>query len=416
MEISSLALLGKMDISNIRNDSSARQVDRLFALKKLASSGPNPEGIRSVLVAHVLHTAVEYVEVINSVFPISAIIAVPYSADGDAVAALRQKGFNVVVPNDVPDTYVKAFEESKKALEETDRPLIIQEVGGYLSKVTDELTTYPNFLGIVEDTNNGHWRYEQNGPHKCPILSMAQSPLKDVEDTIIGDAVVYSVERILRDEFASIMQGARCGVIGYGKIGTSNAFALKGREAVVSVYDIDPAKNMRAKVEGFFPKPLHDMLPEADLIIGATGQTSIRLDDMPHIKNGAILASASSKRLEFALDDFAKECVVEEVSSLITKYTQRNDSIFYVLNDGKPVNFRDNSILGTILDMIYSELFVCMREVANKNFPAGLHHSPPAVQNEVAKAWLMEHDANFKKYSDEKVWTYPESLDLGRPT
>lgn len=412
MEISQINLLNEMGKATSGNDSDAK----LPALKSLVSTVSNPGHVRSVLVAHVLHTAVDFVETVNSTFPVQAVIAVPYSADLGAVEELRSRGYKVVVPDSVPDTFVKAFEETKLALEVDSTPLIVQEVGGYLAKYIKDLTVFEHFIGVVEDTNNGHWRYEQHEPHDRPILSMAQSPLKDVEDTIIGDAVVYSIERVFREERAAILQGARCGVVGFGKIGTSTAIGLKGREAVVSIYDINPAKDMRAKVEGFFPLPLHELLERCDLIVGATGQTSIRLPDMEHIKHGAILVSASSKNIEFALEDFEKHCSsVEKINDVTTMYTQNNGNVFYILNNGTPINFRDKSILGTILDMIYCELFVCMREVVSGKLENGLHHSPPHVQDEVAKAWVKKHSPTFSEYSDEKIWEYPESLKLGMP-
>lgn len=411
MEISQINLLTEVGKSADSNSDA-----NLPALKSLVCTVANPGTVRTVLVAHVLHTAIEFVETVNSIFPVEAVVAVPYSADLNAVETLKSMGYKVIVPDSVPDTFVKAFEETKFALEKEATPLIVQEVGGYLAKYIKDLTAYEHFKGVVEDTNNGHWRYEQYEPHDRPILSMAQSPLKDVEDTIIGDAVVYSIERVFREERAAILQGARCGVVGFGKIGTSTAVGLKGREAVVSIYDINPAKDMRAKVEGFFPLPLHELLQQCDLVVGATGQTSIRLADMEHIKHGAILVSASSKNIEFALEDFEKNCsTVTKVNDVTTAYTQKNGKIFYVLNDGTPINFRDNSILGTILDMIYSELFVCMREVASGKVSIGLHHSPPYIQDEVAKAWVGKHSPAFSSYRDEKIWDYPESLKLGMP-
>jgi adenosylhomocysteinase len=210
-------------------------------------------------------------------------------------------------------------------------------------------------------------------------------------------------------------QGLRCTVIGFGKIGRSSAVALKGREAVVSIYDINSAKDMSARVEGFFPMPLHDLLPDSDLVVGCTGQTSIRLVDMPFIKDGAVLASASSKAVEFAISDFEKECELEKFSDLVWRFKQPNGKRFYVLLKGTPINFRDGSILGTILDMIYCELFVCMREVAAKRAPIGLSKSPPPIQDEVAKAWLRAHSEDFPLSPDDKVWDYPESLKLGIP-
>lgn len=388
----------------------------LPSFQRLLKTERNPGTVRSVLVAHVLHTAIEFIEGINSVYPVEEVVAVPYSADLAAIEILRDRGFKVTLPDTVEETFSLAESATIAALQKSSLPLIVQEVGGYLAKVTDRLASFENFLGVVEDTNNGHWRYENNEPHSIPIVSMAQSPLKDVEDTIIGDAVIYSVERIFREEFDSILQGVRAGVVGFGKIGTSSAIALKGRESVVSIYDINPAKNMRAKVEGFNPLPLHQLLSTCDLVIGATGQTSIRLVDMAHIKSGSILVSASSKKIEFALEDFANECVsVDRVNSITEKYTRSDGGFFYVLNSGAPINFRDKSILGTILDMIYSELFLCMRELVHGNFVDGLHHSPPRIQNEVSKSWLQSHSVLFSSDIDDKVWDYPDSLELGRP-
>ncbi len=387
----------------------------LPALTALLSTVPAGDRPRSVLITHVLDTAVAYVEAVHSVFPVARVVAIPYSASPTAVQALRARGFSVVVPTSIPDTFIESERQVTEALKEANSPLLVQEVGGYLAKASARLATFPHFLGVVEDTNNGHWLYESTGPHPIPVLSMAQSPLKAVEDSIIGDAVLFSVERILREEFAAICQGLRCGVIGFGKIGRSSAVALKGREAVVSIYDIDPAKDMSAKVEGFFPRPLHDLLPESELVVGCTGQTSIRLVDMPFIKDGAILVSASSKSVEFALADFERECMVEKFSDLIWRFTQKSRRRFYVLLQGTPVNFRDGSILGTILDMIYCELFVCMREVAARKAPVGLSKSPPALQDEVAKAWMRAHSDDFPKAIDDKIWEYPESLKLGQP-
>jgi adenosylhomocysteinase len=252
-------------------------------------------------------------------------------------------------------------------------------------------------------------------PHNCPIVSIAQSPLKYVEDTTIGDAVVFSIERILREEFSAFLQGARCAVIGFGKIGRSTAVALKGRETVVSIYDINPSKDITAQVEGFYPLPLHDLLAVSEVVIGCTGQTSIRAEDMPFIRDGTILASASSKDVEFALSDFEKACKkTERVNDTFWKYTQQDDRVFYILYRGSPVNFRDRSIIGTTLDLIYSELFIGIREIAARRAQKDLHHSSEEFQNEVAKAWLRTHTPAFDTAGSDKIWTYPESLDLGR--
>lgn len=357
--------------------------------KKLLTADKLPQKTRCMLITHLLPTAVPYIRHLHSVYPVEAILAIPYSLQSSVADVLNDEGFNVIVPKSIKEMFVLAFENAKKLLDASNDPLVIQEIGGYLAEVTRELSSYGHFLGVVEDTNNGHWRYEQYGPHLCPILSIAQSPLKAIEDTLIGDATTYSVERILREEFHATIQGMCSGVLGFGKIGTSNAIALRGRESAVHVYDKNSGKNIRAKVEGFYPtESQHYLLKKCHLIIGCTGETSISVSDVPSIKDGAILASSSSKDVEFDLEGFATICDVAEISEIIQKYTKGNGESFYVLCKGFPVNFRDLSILGSITDLMYGELSVCMRYLREKRIPSGLHRSPPEIQKEVANVWL----------------------------
>ena len=73
-------------------------------------------------------------------------------------------------------------------------------------------------IGVVEDTENGHKRYEQIAFPPCPVLSVARSPLKEPEDFLVGHAIVFSAEALIRQS-GVVMVNKRALVIGYGKIG-----------------------------------------------------------------------------------------------------------------------------------------------------------------------------------------------------
>ena len=365
----------------------------------------------SVLITHVMPTAEAYIKLINTIFPISLVIAIPYSVNIETVSSLMSSGIAVFVPSSVSDAFIKAGPKIEEILIANPSPLVVQEVGGYLAGYTEKLSIYGNFIGIVEDTNNGHWRYQQSGKHKVPVISMAQSPIKDIEDTVIGDSVVYSTERVFREEFHSVIQGLQTAVIGYGKIGTSTATALKGREATVTVYDIDPAKCIRARFEGYRIAPISQILSESHLIIGCSGRTSVREEEISSIRHNAILVSASAKNEEFDLTAFENCCSCEKLSKIIWRYTQSDGRLFYVLNEGTPINFRDRSILGNILDLIYSELFLCMVLLVNEDNLAGLCHSPSNIHTEVTQAWLEIYESAFCNCPNDKIWNFPESLN-----
>jgi adenosylhomocysteinase len=378
----------------------------LLALKVLVGNSNIRQPARCAIITHLLPTAIEYIEEINGVIPVEVIVGIPYSADELPISVLKEKGYEVIIPETVKDTFELAQQATLAALENNTVPLIVQEVGGYLSSITKKLSSYKHFLGIVEDTNNGHWLYEETSPHQVPILSIAQSPLKQIEDSVIGDAVIYSIEKVLREKFYAMLQGARTGVIGFGNIGTSCAIALKGRESTVSVYDINPEKNMRAKMGGFFPLPLDSLLATSEVIIGATGRTSITAKDMDNIKDGAILVSASSKDVEFTIHDFRKLCMVEEVNDATDRFVAPSGKHFFLLNKGFPINFRDKSIIGTLVDMIYSELFLCMKEVIEGKIQPDIHHSGEHIQLEVSKYWMRSHSEIFRTATSDKMWNF----------
>lgn len=388
---------------------------RLKALEIVVNQTQCPYRVNSVVITHVLPTSEEYLDLINQIFPIQLVIAIPYSADKETLERIKKKGILVYLPLSVEDVFMQAGPMVEEILASSTTPLIVQEVGGYLAGYTLQLSKYSHFKGIVEDTNNGQWRYEAMGEHLCPILSIAKSPIKDIEDTAIGDGVIYSTERVFREEFHAILQGCKCGVIGYGKIGTSVAIALRGRECQVNVYDVDPAKNIRARFEGFNVLPLHQLLSQCDLIVGCTGQTSLNREDIHFIKSNAILVSATAKNEEFNLNDFNEEYVLEKSSFVVWHYSHSSGKKFYLLNQGTPINFRDRSILGNILDLIYTELFVCMRVIAYEQISVGLQPSTKAIHSEVAKSWLSVYEEAFHQQPQDKVWTFPKELNLSYP-
>jgi adenosylhomocysteinase len=179
----------------------SRGGNALPTLTGLARTVARGREVRSLLVTHLLETAVPYVMTVHEIYPVEAVIAIPYSSERSAIDALRRAGLRVIEVPYVAEVGRVALQAVIEALRSSDAPLIVQEVGGYLAAHSRELGQFKHLLGVVEDTNNGHWNYERSSPHRFPVLSIAQSPLKDIEDTLIGDAVAFSLERIFREEF-----------------------------------------------------------------------------------------------------------------------------------------------------------------------------------------------------------------------
>lgn len=393
----------------------------LKVLKELTGSTQSPDKTRAIILQHILPTTVEYIELVNLVYPVELVVSIVYSNDPATVAALEAKGFKVLVPESIDYMRDKLWQDIKAVVDASPDPVILQEVGGYMAKWTHELGSCANFKGCVEDTKNGLWAYqdaEKQGGLGVPVISMANTALKRVEDSLIGDACVYSLEKVLRTQMASILDGVRCGVVGWGNIGKSCATAFEGRNAVVSVYDINPVVNMLAYGRGFFPMPLKQLLAESDIVMGCSGRRSIRVDDLPDIKQGALLCSASSKDIEFDLKGFATLCEIDDVTPKgqgvcpVHRYTVRNTGrFFYVLKYGTPIDFLDLPLQGAVLDCTFSELFVCMRELAQKKHANGVLELADSLQVDVAKQWLPSYIETFSQPEDQndKTFHFPDS-------
>lgn len=395
----------------------------LKVLIGLTAETRNPDGTHCIILQHILPTTLKYIELVDTVYPVDRVIAICYSADPATVDALRARGFDVVVPPSIDYMKHELWRDVAALIEQAPHPVLIQEVGGYMSEWTHELGKLANFKGCVEDTKNGLWAYQAAARDKglgAPVLSMADTQLKRVEDSLIGDACVYSLEKVLRSQLAAILDGVRCGVIGWGNIGKSCAAALHGRNAVVSVYDINPVVTMLAYGRGLYPMPLKQLLQESDIVMGASGRRSVRVADIDDINNGAILVSAASKDVEFDLKGFAGVCDVADLTPQlpgacpIERYTVRaTGKFFYVLKHGTPIDFLDLPLQGAVLDCTFSELFVCMRELASRAHPPGLVELPDELQVQVAQKWLPSYIRTYAQRDDgsDKAFGFPASWD-----
>jgi adenosylhomocysteinase len=365
----------------------------LPAVSALVSRYSPQNKLSLILITHVLPTAVPFVTTLADIFDVE-VIGIPYSTCVSAANAIRHAKIRLTVPATIEDIPAAALHAVALA-RELGRRVIIQEIGGYLASCSERLAEFDNFLGIVEDTNNGHWRYQAiQDTLRYPVVSIAHSPIKRIEDQQIGPAVSYSVERMLRESFFTVLKGKRILVLGFGSIGSSCANALRARSASPVIFDTDSIRMMHAQTEGFRTGDFHSLAPEIDLIIGATGRCSIDADMIRLVRRGAILISASSKQIEFDINGFRRDYSVCHVDADLDHYHQ-DDHDFFILGDGFPLNFRDFSVLGDVLDAIYAELFICMREIAERRVGSGLTYSWPEVHKEVAKTWCEAHSGRI---------------------
>jgi adenosylhomocysteinase len=269
---------------------------------------------------------------------------------------------------------------------------VLSDVGGYFAPALSELcAALPGRVaGVVEDTENGHRRYEALPELPCAVYSVARSPLKEPEDRLAGEAIVFSAETLLR-ELGEVLQGRQACVVGYGKVGAGIASTLHARHVRVLVVDSDPVRQAQAITAGYGFAELTEALSCADLVFSATGSRALGMKHLPLLPNRAFLAGATSRDDEFDLaglgspgDGFVREEVIPGVS----RFRGAPGKSFFLLGDGNAVNFQHTSAIGPAIHLIKAELTVAAALLAGEDHVPGFYAVPAARRAAIAAAWI----------------------------
>jgi adenosylhomocysteinase len=368
--------------------------DRAAALFEeiLSGSQITPEKHALIIVQHILPNTAPFFRALKSFFHIAAIIPKPNSIHEPTRGVLENEKFRIT-------DYSRGQLKSRETLSRLKRfagarKLIVMDVGGYFAEVIPQFSELlgDRLIGIVEDTENGQQKYEaflrSHTPSPCPILSVARSPLKDPEDYLVGQSIVYSAERILREN-NSLLTNKRVLVIGYGKIGKSIASSLAVRNIAVWVYDHDPIRRAQALAHGFMTPERDPAIASADLIFGATGNKSLKESDFLRLKKYCFIASVTSADDEFDFGNL-RQTLSNRFADGLEIFHNDDDRVFYVMNKGNAVNFAHNAVLGPYIYLVACELLACaMKLIAQSGTLSsdGIHTLLETERAVVASKW-----------------------------
>ncbi|MEA3011708.1 MAG: adenosylhomocysteinase [Sphingomonadales bacterium] len=198
------------------------------------------------------------------------------------------------------------------------RPFVVADDGGAL---TIDIYARPDLLkkaiGFVEQTTRGVWQVnDEVGRLSKPHLALPDSRLKPGLECIdVGEAITEALETHLAGHLD--LATSNVAVLGVaGVIGTAAARALHARGATVYGYDTKFPAYFELFNQGRINvcRSKAEAIAGRDIIIGATGRTGIELADLPLLKHGAILASASSEQVEFPVS------LLHQLSNACTPY------------------------------------------------------------------------------------------------
>lgn len=355
--------------------------------KEISQKFKNKHKVKLILVTHLLPDRPIFLKYLSKTIDIVTIIP-------------KLKSINKEVENSLCDKYnilkvhKSKFKDSKFVLELIKRvakndEFIISDIGGYFSNTINDISKEfnKNFLGIIEDTENGfqkYLRYKNLPP--CPIFSVARSSLKYPEDILIGYSTVFSAESVLRQK-NEILTGKQVTVIGYGKIGEHVVRDLMAKKAIVSVYDISKIKMTHALAEGHQVISKQKALKNSDIIFSVTGNKSLSLLDFKKIKSECYIFSITSSDDEFYLEKNFKGFKKEKFSPAGITLINGNSKI-HLVNHGNAVNFLHGAVVGNFIFLVQAEIIYCINELISKKYNNDFLELNYKKKEEIASTWL----------------------------
>lgn len=381
----------------------ARRADYLPALVErldLVLSGSH----RFLLVAHLFDDTMRMIDALNGIMDFDAIVGVPYSSGSDATRLKWQAryGDRVQCPKTETDfrtVLAEALQKSLNACRDSGQKLVIQEVGGYVVELLHE--RFQNQLhlveGVVEITKQGIWRAAQLDL-KIPVMHCADSELKRLEAARCGETIARCLDGLMRD-LGNSLAGRHATVFGAGWIGFGVAKALRRLDVTTSLVDIDPLKVAEARLSGFDASlSPGDLLGKSDLVVGAAGRLSVTEDILARLRNGCMVASASSRRIEIDVGylETAPACDIHpSIRAFHLPGPQAGrDRQICLVNDGYPANFipGSGSVADEIVELILGELIVLMADLTTYSYEPGIHRLASEGEAACTQLWIEQRD------------------------
>ncbi|MFL2569527.1 MAG: adenosylhomocysteinase [Flavobacteriales bacterium] len=220
--------------------------------------------------------------------------------------------------------------------------MILDDGGDLTNMVFDK---YPELAeginGLSEETTTGVLRLfdrERNGTLYTPAININDSVTKSKFDNKYGcrESLVDGIRRA-----TDVMIAGKVAVVaGFGDVGKGSAESLRGAGARVIVAEIDPICALQAAMEGFEVKKMLDAVPEADIIVTATGNKDIvRGEHFEIMKDKAIVCNIGhfDNEIDVAWLNDNWGDTKDTIKPQVDKYTVDNHDII-LLAEGRLIN------------------------------------------------------------------------------
>ncbi len=284
------------------------------------------------------------------------------------------------------------------------RPQVAIDDGGDITTLLHEKPSLLKELrGISEETTTGVVRdraMHKAGKLKVPVIDLNGAQMKHLFDNRYGTGQ-SAIDGILRATNLTLA-GKAFLVIGYGWCGRGIASRARGMGARVLVSEIDPVRAVEAYFDGFEVGNLETLLPKADLIVTATGNTDVVAgSNVLKLKDGAVLANAGHFNVEISIPDLEKHSRrVQQKRLHLTEYSLKTGAKVLLVSEGRLVNLAAGEGHPVeVMDASFGLQALCADHLADKTtkLPPGVHPVPAEIDARVARLALRAYGITLEQ-------------------
>lgn len=243
----------------------------------------NSKPLKGARIAGCLHMTIQTAVLIETLTHLGAEVSWSscniFSTQDQAAAAIAATGVPVYAWKGMnEEEFDWCIEQTLHAFEDG-KPLnmILDDGGDLTNMVLDRYPELvPNIKGLSEETTTGvHRLYDRmkNGTLPMPAININDSVTKSKFDNKYGcrESAVDAIRRA-----TDVMMAGKVAVVaGYGDVGKGTAQSLRGAGARVIVTEIDPICALQAAMDGFQVKKMTTAIPQANIVVTATGNKDI---------------------------------------------------------------------------------------------------------------------------------------------
>ena len=309
----------------------------------------------------------------------------PGSTQDAVCAALAARGVEVHARHGAS---AEDFHADLLAVADTEPEIVVDDGCELTARIVEHRPEVAAGLaGVTEETTTGISRLralERDGLLTFPAIAANNARCKHLFDNRYGtgQSTLAAIDRLTNLNFA----GREFCIVGYGWVGKGLARYARGQGGRVTVVEVDPVAALEAHMDGHRVAPLETALPDADVVIAATGA----IDAVPAaavqlLKDGAVLANGGHHEREIAIDALGPG---EEVRPGVTEHAVPNGHV-YVLADGRQTNVAGGDGHPVeIMDLSFSVQALSAHVLARGGLEPGLQPFPEELDAEIARTKL----------------------------